>query len=146
MKTSELIKKINDLGNCVSVEMVDGIASAFTDNKQTLICQVDDDIISTFKDRFAINSPISNAIELMFEYATTPREEREEEKKYYLLFPKGYRVEKVYLGRCDDISVSNFGDYLNTTILDGFYKVKFTQKEIDTMPFDTNFFIKEEVK
>ena len=84
MKTSELIKRVQELSNGLSVEFPNKIAVLFADNKQTPICEVDDNIISTYKDRFAVNSPISNAIELMFEYAKTPLEEREEEKKYRL--------------------------------------------------------------
>lgn len=110
--------------------------------KKTLICQVDDYIISTFKDRFSINSPISNAIELMFEYAKTPLDEREEEKKYRLRMPIAFGDYNLnYLNKrvngkfmiLDKITRERFQD-------------KFTQKEIDAMPFDTNFFIKEEVK
>lgn len=140
MKTEEL-KKI--------VEDNDGVFKNNVDDAEIYIyhkCENVGDINKNRVKEFNLYSCPKAIAHAIVDYANTPLEEREEEKKYYLLFPKGYRVEKVYLGRCDDISFGNFGDYLNTTILDGFYKVKFTQKEIDAMPFDTNFFIKEEVK
>ncbi len=58
------------------------------------------------------------------------KEEREEEKKYCLIFPKEF---------------VNFRCLMVFT-KDNTYKTQFTQKEIDEMPFDTSVFTKEEVK
>ena len=74
----------------------------------------------------------------LLDYAYTPLEEREEEKKYRLkskLF--SFDLEKdMYV-----IKSSYYGKFcLSTNVTQSF-----TQKEIDAMPFDTNFFIKEEV-
>jgi hypothetical protein len=66
----------------------------------------------------------------------------EEEKKYRLLFPKGFSSVKIYLSECK-------GSYDRTHDLNAYNKIDyhtiFTQKEIDEMPFDTSFFVKEEV-
>ena len=77
------------------------------------------------------------ALEYVLEYMRTPVSEREEEKKYcfrvlfhdyaYLNFYKGSYV---FAGKIQEAG----------------YQTKFTQKEIDAMPFDTSFFVKEEVK
>lgn len=76
----------------------------------------------------------------IYEYAITPLEEREEEeKKYYLRFPSGFNQILTYLG----LSMRGYDCVgIDSSEL---YKKQFTQKEIDAMPFDTNFFIKEEV-
>ncbi len=139
MKTSELIKKVEEFGNGLSVVLTNETLMLFADNGQTLICTVDDTIITTQKERFAVNSLISNAIELMFEYAKTPLEEREEEKKYYLRFPIAFNPILTYLG----LSMRGY-DCVGFDSSE-LYKKQFTQKEIDAMPFDTSFFIKEEI-
>ena len=140
MKTSELIKKVEEFGNGLSVVLINKTLMLFADNGQTLICTVDETIITTQKERFAVNSLISNAIELMFEYAKTPLEEREEEKRYYLRTPTTFNENTVVLNYYKNYYL--FAGKLE----DAGYKTKFTQKEIDAMPFDTNFFVKEEVK
>lgn len=76
----------------------------------------------------------------ILDYAYTPLEEREEEeKKYYLRFPIGFNQILTYLG----LSMRGY-DCVGFDSSE-LYKKQFTQKEIDAMPFDTNFFIKEEV-
>lgn len=79
------------------------------------------------------------------EYLSTPLEEREELKKYYLRFPKGYNRWYSYLAKEIDVNNGEYdctGKFIDYTK----YQNTFTQKEIDAMPFDTNFFVKEEVK
>ena len=80
----------------------------------------------------------------LLDYAYTPLEEREEVKKYHLRFPKGYNSWYNYLAK--EINKDN-GEYdcSGKCIDNEKYKNIFTQEEIDAMPFDTNFFIKEEV-
>ena len=76
---------------------------------------------------------------LIVEYYLTPLEEREEEKKYRLkskLF--NFDLEK-------DMYVIK-SSYYEKFCLSTNVTQSFTQKEIDAMPFDTNFFIKEEIK
>ena len=82
------------------------------------------------------NLPLTIAKALL-DYAYTPLEEREAENKYYLRVPfhdyiylNFYKCSYIFAGKIQEAS----------------YQTKFTQKEIDAMPFDTNFFIKEEVK
>ena len=84
-------------------------------------------------------------LEKIIEYAKTPLEERKEEKKYHLRFPKGYNSWYNYLAK--EINKDN-GEYdcSGKCIDNEKYKNIFTQKEIDAMTFDTNFFIKEQVK
>ena len=75
-------------------------------------------------------------LEKILEYAKTPLEEREEEKKYLLRTPFN---DCIYLNFYKD-------SYMFAgKIQEAGYQTKFTQKEIDAMPFDTNFFIKEQV-
>ena len=76
----------------------------------------------------------------ILDYAYTPLEEREEEKKYYLKRPNCFVASSVVLNFYE-------GEYLfSGKIQENGYQTQFTQSEIDAMPFDTNFFIKEEVK
>ena len=71
------------------------------------------------------------------EYLETPLEEREKEKKYYLKFPKEFSNCGYLNFKTDD------NKYLvSGKIQEWNYKTQFTQKEIDEMPFDTNFFEK----
>ena len=79
-----------------------------------------------------------NIAQAILDYAYTPLEEREEEKKYLLkskLFEFG--TER-YLYLINSTIHKQYCLALNIS-------QSFTQQEIDAMPFDTNFFIKEEV-
>lgn len=81
----------------------------------------------------------------ILDYAYTPLEEREELKKYYLRFPKGYNKWYSYLAKEIDVNNGEYdctGRFIDYTK----YQNTFTQEEIDAIPFDTSFFIKEEVK
>lgn len=84
--------------------------------------------------------------QVMLDYSYTELEEREEEKKYYLLFPDEFSIHpgnnnqwllgKDSQGRYDEVSIST-----------KHVQNMFTQKEIDEMPKSwRDFFIKEEVK
>lgn len=79
-------------------------------------------------------------LEKIIEYAQTPLEEREEEKKYMLKFPKEFNILGLYV-----IKNNSIENYFTKAFDFEDYKYAFTQKEIDAMPFDTNFFIKVEV-
>lgn len=141
MKTSELIKKVEEFGNGLSVVITNETLMLFADNGQTLICTVDETTITTQKEIFAVNSPISNAIELMFEYAKTPLEEREEEKKYRLHLPRGFAKRSGYLNFDKGKDEYVFSDRRETREI----QTSFTQKEINTMPAFTAWLLKEEV-
>lgn len=97
-------------------------------------------------DGYVVSSERSKKlVRYILDYLDTPIEEREEEKKYHLRFPKGYNSWYSYLAK--EINKDN-GEYdcSGKCIDNEKYKNIFTQKEIDEMPFDTNFFVKEEVK
>ena len=91
-----------------------------------------------FDEKTATTSSHFRLIEKAIEYTETPLEEREEEKKYLLkskLFEFGTEGH-LYL--------------INSTIHKQYclglnIRQSFTQKEIDAMPFDTGFFVKEKV-
>lgn len=130
MKTSEFRKYLEEKGwdfkedkNCFDIL---NLGLVFKDSNSIDIC-----IMYCQNDLF----------ENIYKYARTPLEEREEEKKYYLMFPKDFiysknsclnfdRDKKRYCKDCKRESIN--------------YKTKFTQKEIDEMPFDTKFFEKVE--
>ena len=141
MKTSELIKKVEEFGNGLSVVLTNETLMLFADNGQTLICTVDETIITTQKEIFVVNSLISNAIELMFEYAKTPLEEREEEKKYRLNLPSGFAKRSGYLNFDKSKDEYFFADRSETCEI----QTSFTQQEIDAMPFNPDYLSKEEV-
>lgn len=76
------------------------------------------------------------------EYVETPLEEREEETKYYrLMLPDGFSRQFRFLNY--DINREHY--VFSSSLELGNNRIKFTQKEIDGMPFDTSFLIKEEV-
>ena len=76
------------------------------------------------------------------EYVKTPLEEREEEIRYYrLMLPNGFNRQFGFLNYDINREHYVFGSALELAN----NRTKFTQKEIDDMPFDTSFLIKEEV-
>ena len=148
MKTNELIKKLNEMNYTCSFEDDDKII--VIDDMGDYWIEInfykkDNDIgISTSEDRY-ISKKYFNVLNIIMEYCNTPLSEREEEKKYHLRFPKGYNSWYSYLAK--EINKDN-GEYdcSGKCIDNEKYKNIFTQKEIDEMPFDTSFFVKEEVK
>ncbi len=79
----------------------------------------------------------------IIDYAYTPLEERGEEKKYRLRLPSCFdATNPYYLFYHKGFSIE-YQIVLKVSGGDNDYA--FTQKEIDEMPFDTSFFIKEEV-
>ena len=76
---------------------------------------------------------------VLLEYAYTSLEEREEEKKFYLMLPFGDELFLNLRITSNEFKISNKDEMGN-------YQTQFTQKEIDEMPFDTKFFEKVEVK
>lgn len=140
MKTSELKKIVEENGYRIDIRLSNDIY--IYDTVGILFNTYRVNSIQMPSYRVATTKEALFVLKALCDYCITPLDEREEEKKYILVFPKGYRKEKVYLGKVEDIGSYNNGDYLNITRLDGFYKVIFTQKEIDEMPFDTKFFEK----
>ena len=95
-------------------------------------------------DGYVVSSERSKKlVRYILDYLDTPIEEREEEKKYMLLSPKSFSELQSALVYSDVFQ----GFVLGIKEMDSkSIKKEFTQKEIDEMPFDTNFFVKEEVK
>lgn len=146
MKTSELIKSVNRLqfsSEFMIMKRPYEIAVSLYDVKKGIpLIIVEEDMIEICcEDKFSIDSDLGNCYKLMFEYANTPLAEREEEKKYRLKMPKEFNAGGLYVLKQDDIE--NY--FFKACHFENAQSV-FTQKEIDDMPFDTKFFIKEEVK
>ena len=136
MKTSELKKIVEENG----LRLVESdVRYCVVDKNYTQYA----DTIKTMQDDFRVQRFCPKVIaQAILDYAYTPLEEREEEKKYWLVFPKAFHNEiEIVLGK-----YSNGYDCCGTEASKEKFKVKFTQKEIDEMPFDTKFFEKVEVK
>lgn len=136
MKTSELKKIVEENGGVFENNVDD--AEIYIHNK----CENVADINKNRVNEFNLYSCPKVIAQVVLEYAYTPLEEREEEKKYWLVFPKAFHNEiEIVLGK-----YSNGYDCCGTEASKEKFKVKFTQKEIHEMPFDTKFFEKVEVK
>lgn len=81
-------------------------------------------------------------LDKIVEYAKTPLEEREEEEYYRLVLPKGFNRQFGFLNYDINREHYVFGSALEL----GNNRTRFTQKEIDEMPFDTSFLEKEQVR
>jgi len=133
MKTSELKKIVEENG----LRLVESdVRYCVVDKNYTQYA----DTIKTMQDDFRVQRFCPKVIaQAILDYAYTPIEEREEEKKYYLKFPKGYAGIPMYVRL-------NFGGYDRTYSSNDYHctssQTQFTQKEIDEMPFDTKFFEK----
>ena len=144
MKTSELKKIVEDNGfyfvneSCNKIIFIYKNSEAHKDYGQS-------SFISKEYSWFSVDDSLPKVVaQAILDYAYTPLEEREDEKKYHLRFPKGYNRWYSYLAK--EINKDN-GEYdcSGKCIDNEKYKNIFTQEEIDAMPFDTSFFIKEEV-
>ena len=77
------------------------------------------------------------------EYTKTPLEEREDIILYMLKTPPPFSSKSKYL----IFDLNTYKYYFSSSVACGLSpKASFTQEEINDMPFDTNFLIKEEVK
>lgn len=133
MKTKEFIEKIDKLGYRIIIQS-DRMS---VDNGETLLAVV----YTTKQYKLEIYDilTIQNAAELFnicIEYAKTPIEERKDEKRYYLI--KNIRDLKFYDSLSDRYltrkkALGLWG--LTGGVSDDYfgYKVKFTQKEIDSI-------------
>lgn len=141
MKTSEFIKKLEYLGLRVEKEVDRFEVFHEYDSKDYwfVIGDINHSNLSIQTGKFKVfRKEHIDVLNIVIEYINTPLEEREEEKKYRL---KSKLIEfeserDLYL-----INSSLLKKYCLSTNI----RQSFTQKEIDDMPFDTNFFIKEEV-
>lgn len=139
MKTNEFIKKLNELGyNVKETEH-----SMIVRKEYTHLAVIDKENIYGFK-YFYHND--KDLFKLCVDYTSTPIEEREEEKKYYLFKIDRKFYENEYL---------NYNKYykrwgLGDNVENAQYKTKFTWKEIEDIKkrFDTELceFVKEVVE
>ncbi|MBC1474945.1 hypothetical protein HB852_09975 [Listeria grandensis] len=77
--------------------------------------------------------------ELLFEYASTPLDEREEPKKWYIKCPITGEYLNVDKTNQNEMTWSDFSEV-------GHYKTKFTRAEIDAFEFEHAHLIEDEVK
>jgi len=151
MKTNQFIKEVQKLG--FEVSEIQFCSFEKYNNKWLEITRDGNYVATVFEDTYYsfdvknISSRFKDdkghdLLVLILEYTATPLREREEEKKYWLIFPKGYDNVPLYVrfNWSGYDSTHSSDDYGNTNS-----QTQFTQKEIDDMPFDTSFFIKEEV-
>ena len=124
MKTKEFIKKINELGyNVKETEH-----SMIVRKEYTHLAVIDKENIYGFK-YFYHND--KDLFKLCVDYTSTPIEEREEEKKFYLkkiesFYDADYKEELAFLNVFNDKYF-----VLNNSKQENCYKTQFTQKEID---------------
>ncbi len=128
MKTKEFIKRVNELGY-------------YVENDSDTVIKCDGCTLARINERrpYKMNAnamvDVKDAKELFnlcTEYARTPIDEREEEKKFYLQKIRSFY--ECYLDK--DLAFLNFKTsnktyFLNTTRTTQDYKTQFTQKEID---------------
>lgn len=141
MKTNEFKTAVLKLGASVEVitsnKKADALDIKFNGNEVGIVYLDHTALqLSNSKIAFDIGSNYGQIVSLMFEYTRTPIREREEEKVYWLIFPKGMTQRRaIFKGESVDI--------LSTEE----FKTSYTQKEIDAMPKSwQDFFIKVEVK
>lgn len=148
MKTKDFIKRVEELGFKVKHQITSGIynISCFDeeDDLSYTCSTVSGDEIYIIKNDFisfaTLNEKVKkNLFDLLVEYASTPIEEREEKKKYYL---KHKWLAQFTLDRK---AFLNFNKTKKSYFLDTFeslidYQTQFTQKEIDEIKekFDTD--------
>lgn len=148
MKTSELIDKIGKEKLLIykdedtkKVTYIRVFTEEVLSRKSKYVAE-----IGCFRDWLILRNGCPKELAMiLIDYNYTPLEEREEEKLYCLKMPNGFNH---LLGE-NYVCLANEKDdryVISSKFSDFIYKAKFTQKEIDDMPFDTNFFIKEEVK
>ena len=140
MKTSELKKIVEDNGfifvnaDCNKSIFIYKNSESHKDYRQS-------SFISKEYSWFSVDDELPKSVALaILDYAYTPLDEREEEKKYRLFTPFYER------NSCLNFMEKENRYCISTTTESERHKTSFTQKEIDAMPFDTNFFIREEVK
>lgn len=125
MKTKEFIKKIEKMGYDIEIAY-DTIRVTYDGGILARIDKVKPYTLDT-KATFEVKH-VKELFDLCVEYARTPIEEREEEKKYYLRMSDGFYIV------CDEYL--NFNKSAKHYVLhskhqNDSYKTQFTQKEID---------------
>lgn len=151
MKTKEFIKRVGDMGfkilNASDMFLYIYIREVDDDYEQLGYVDVETENIMNISG-LGIDKITSDKREKLFklivEYASTPPEERKEEKKYYIKHP-GLSRDFAYLNQ------SIFGDewYLSEKYEDDITKTQFTLEELPEFVhewLESGEFIKEEVE
>lgn len=139
MKTKEFIKRVAELGYGVEIGYFNVCVKRLRPDLM-LIAKVNKKYQYTAEMSSIYEEEDENAKELFLlcaEYARTPIEDREEEKKFYLKISGSfYTGDYVYLNF--DKSTNNY--WLHNNHQSNMYKTQFTQKEIDEIKekFNTN--------
>lgn len=139
MKTSEFIKKVDELG----YKMIDEVDDMVIYHDDKIMGSVNNNKVNKL-DTSWYEDISTELLDLCVEYAKTPIEERKEEKKYYLRLPIKGDPNISYLNYDEIIGGYSFNSNVETPI----FKTQFTQKEIDELP-NQDFIrtlIKEEVE
>lgn len=147
MKTKEFIKRVEELGFEVMVfnNRIHILANNFTISVAYINRER---AINTYKPILIDFKNEDKLFDIMIEYAKTPIEDREEEKKFYLRhgYFRFYNGSSKYLGM--DLVKDNLDLYSKITYR--WVKNQFTEKEIDEIKekFNTDLkdFMPEEVK
>lgn len=139
MKTSEFINNLKDMGYDVSVENDIITVADFGDWFKIGDIHKESIYLSLHPHKCFRNTH-NVVLSQVYKYLNTPAEERKEETKFYLRLPEPFGGYKNYVNLVDGkFSIDNKEHSTN-------FKTEFTKEEIDAMPFNTKFFIKEEVK
>ena len=138
MKTKEFIKRVEELGYLFDDSYV---YYQIRNEENLLIAIVNKNVLSEISTDFGVWGEISNTdrdklFDLIVEYAKTPIEDREEEKKFYLEHKWMAYEGHNYLTRCN-LTGRHFLSFKRE---DKYYKTQFTRKEIEEIKekFDTD--------
>lgn len=137
MKTSEFIKKVKELGFNVIVSPY----SILIDKGGTLLAIVEtvkEYKIETFN--IFVEQKAKELFDICVEYARTPLSERKEEKKYYLRLKDAFYASAY---RYLNFDIDERAYVLHNNLEHKYYKMKFTQKEIDDIKKQYNTDLEE---
>ena len=137
MKTNELIKKAEALGFIVEKYDPGTRLEFHYGNTSYCVASMPTDIMFTMDTDYSSFSsiPADKAevfLDLLYKYAKTPLEEREEQKKFYLRTKGAQYFEGIY--HCLNRSSSSGQYFWNTTVETVGTQTKFTEDELAEMP------------
>lgn len=148
MKYSEFERKINSMGfEVIESSHSPSILVANSDGMLVaLVSKINEFVVSSFFDEFGLLERYQkkDLVDLCYQLASTPLEDREDEKKYYLRLDSTIIADLSYLNLSEEdgnFELSNKNDFRD-------YKVTFTETEITELEekHDLSMFVKEEVE
>ena len=137
MKTSEFIKQVEELG--YETDKINRYI--YIKNKGITVAYVRETRVNTMDTNYQYGDVSYYLFNLIIEYAKTPLEDREEEKKYYIK-PKGMKT--LYnnsLGYIREAWMTS-----NRVANDDDIQVQFTLKELEELGIDVEHYDLEEVE